>query len=61
MKEYSAKQAPLKVYGIPNFEQTKTFHRVPEDVIEKVPSLSFLGKRPPGGRVQNVFWCWRCL
>ena len=51
MKEYSAKQAPLKVYGIPNFEKTKTFHRVPEDVIEKVPSLSFLGKRPPGGRV----------
>lgn len=51
MKEYSAKQAPLKVYGIPNFEKTKTFHRVPDDVIEKVPSLSFLGKRPPGGRV----------
>ncbi|MBO5110774.1 MAG: hypothetical protein J6D21_08655 [Clostridia bacterium] len=51
MKEYSAKQAPLRVFGIPNFEKTKEFRRVPDEVLRQIPSLDFLGKRPPGGRV----------
>ena len=51
MKEYSGKQAPLRVFGIPNFEKTKEFRRVPDEVLRQIPSLDFLGKRPPGGRV----------
>ena len=39
------------VYGVPNFEKTKIFERVPAQVREKLPSLSFLGRRTPGGRV----------
>jgi len=51
MKEYSAKHPPLRVYGLPCFASTGRFQRVPDEVIEKVPSLSFLGRRPTGGRV----------
>lgn len=51
MKEYSAKNPPLRVFGIPNFDKTHTFHRLPAEVMEAIPSLSFLGRRPPGGRV----------
>ena len=39
------------VFGVPNFEKTKIFERVPAQVREKLPSLSFLGRRTPGARV----------
>lgn len=39
------------VFGVPNFEKTRTFERVPAQVREKIPSLSFLGRRTPGARV----------
>lgn len=51
MKSYSIKDAPIKVFGVPFFDKTGVLTRVPDEVIERVPSLSFLGKRVPGGRV----------
>ena len=48
---FSYKDAPIKVFGVPNFEKTKTFERVPKELREKLPSLSFLGRRTPGARV----------
>ena len=51
MKSYSIFEKPIKVFGIPNFERDKKLTRLPDDVIEKIPSLDFLGRRCPGGRV----------
>lgn len=51
MKEYTYKDSPIKVFGIPNFESHKTLQRLPDELIEKIPSLSFLGKRPMGARL----------
>ncbi len=50
MKEYTYKDYPIKIFGIPNFEKHKTLTRLPNDAIEKVPSLEFLGRRPMGAR-----------
>ena len=51
MKSYSIKNPPIKVLGVPFFDETKKLTRLPDEVIKKVPSLSFLGRRCPGGRV----------
>ncbi len=51
MKTYSIKDKPLKVFGIPFWEEKKTFERLPEEVREKLPNLDFLGQRCPGARV----------
>lgn len=51
MKSYSCKNAPIKVFGIPFFEEKKQFTRLPDEVLAAVPSLEFLGRRTPGGRV----------
>ena len=51
MRSYSINEKPIKVYGIPFFDETKKLVRVPDEVIEKVPSLDFHGRRVPGGRV----------
>lgn len=51
MKTYTCFDEPLKVFGVPFFEEKKVLERVPEDVREKVPSLLFLGRRCPGARV----------
>ncbi len=51
MKAYSIFEAPIKVFGIPNFERDKKLTRLPDEVIEKIPNLDFLGRRCPGGRV----------
>ena len=51
MKRYSINDAPIKVLGIPFFDKTHKIVRVPDDVIEKVPTLAFHGRRVPGGRV----------
>ena len=48
---YSYKDKPIKVFGVPNFEKTKIFERVPSELREKLPSLSFLGRRTPGARI----------
>lgn len=50
MKEYSYRQSPIEVYGIPFFKETGRLERVPEDLRASIPSLEFLGRRVPGGR-----------
>ncbi len=51
MKTYSCNEAPLKVFGVPFFEEKKTFERVPKELREKLPGLAFLGRRCPGARI----------
>lgn len=51
MKTYSCFEKPLKVFGVPFFEEKKKFERLPEEIIEQLPHLDFLGKRCPGARV----------
>ena len=51
MREFTYKDYPIKVFGIPHFDKHKTLHRLPDCLIEKIPSLSFLGKRPMGARL----------
>ena len=51
MKAYSIFEKPICVFGIADFDKRKTLERLPEDVISKVPSLDFLGRRSPGARV----------
>ena len=51
MREYSILDKPISVHGIPFFDRDHALVRVPDDVIAKVPSLEFLGRRCPGGRI----------
>lgn len=51
MKTYTLFDPPLKVYGAPLFEKEKSLSRLPEDLINKLPHLSHLGRRCAGGRV----------
>ena len=51
MIAYSAFDIPSMVFGIAGFEKRKSFARLPDDVIAAVPSLEFLGRRSPGGRI----------
>ena len=51
MKTYRYSDKPLEVHGIPHFEKYGKLERLPEEVREKVPSLSFLGRRVPGARI----------
>ena len=51
MKSYSINNPPIKVYGIPFFDKTKRLARLPDELMEKLPNLDFLGRRVPGGRV----------
>ena len=51
MREFTYKDYPIKVFGIPHFEKRKTLKRLPDELIEKIPSLDFLGRRPMGARL----------
>lgn len=51
MKAYSIMDKPIKVFGVPFFDKTGVLTRLPDEVIKNVPSLEFLGRRVPGGRV----------
>ena len=51
MKTLKFTEAPLKVFGVPFFEETKTIKRLPDSIMEKLTNLSFLGKRCPGARI----------
>ena len=51
MKEFTYKDYPIKVFGIPHFEKHKTLERLPSKLLKKLPSLSFLGRRPMGARL----------
>lgn len=43
--------APLKVFGVPFYESTGRWERIPAELREKLPGLSFLGRRVPGARI----------
>ncbi len=51
MKTYSYQSPEIKIFGIVGFDQTKCLHRLLDDVMDQVPSLKFLGKRPHGARM----------
>lgn len=51
MKAYSIFEKPIKVFGLPEFNKDKKLTRLPDEVIEKIPNLDFLGRRCPGGRI----------
>ena len=51
MKEYHHDEAPLQLFGVPFFAQTKRLERLPEEIRRAVPGLSFLGRRVPGARL----------
>ncbi len=51
MKAYTIFENPIKVFGVPDFDKTKKLTRLPNKVIEEIPSLEFLGRRCPGARV----------
>ena len=51
MKTYSYKDAPMKVFGLANFSKDQRLRRLPDGVIEAVPSLTHYGRRCPGARL----------
>lgn len=51
MKTFTHLDAPLKVFGVPFFEDKKVFERLPLELREQVKSLEFLGRRTPGARI----------
>ena len=51
MREFTYKDSPIKVFGIPHFEKRQTLKRLPDELIEQIPNLDFLGRRPMGARL----------
>ena len=51
MRILNAKDKPIKVFGIPFFEEKKIYERLPEQLREEIPNLKFFGRRCPGARV----------
>ena len=51
MKTYNFREFPIKVYGVPFFEETKQMMRLPEYIIDKYPYFEHIGRRCPGVRV----------
>lgn len=51
MKTYTCFDAPLQVFGVPFFEEKKTFERIPPELRSALPRLEFLGRRCPGARI----------
>lgn len=51
MKTYTYKDKPIKIFGLAGFEKDQRLVRLPDDVIEKVPSLSHYGRRCTGARM----------
>ncbi len=51
MRAFSYKDYPIKIFGLPLFEENGKLERLPDEVVEKVPTLEFFGKRCPGGRL----------
>ena len=51
MKTYKYGDLPLEVHGLPFYHDNGLLERVPAEYREKLPSLSFLGRRCPGARV----------
>ena len=51
VKIYSLFDAPLKVFGVPFFEQNRKLERVPDAVVALVPGVAPMAKNCPGGSV----------
>ena len=51
MKFYSYKDSPIKVFGVVDSEKKGKIQRLPDELIEKIPRLSHLGRRCPGARL----------
>ena len=51
MKTYSYKEHPIKVFGVVDFEKKGKIQRLPDELIEKIPRLSKLGRRCTGARL----------
>ena len=51
MATYTLFDKPLKVSGIPFFEQNKKLVRLPDELIAQLSNLEHLGRRCPGARV----------
>ena len=51
MKTYTLWDAPLKVFGIPFFDQKKKLERVPPEVVEQVPGVAPMAGNCPGATV----------
>lgn len=51
MKEFSFRQEPFRVFGVPFFEKNGRLERLPEELRQQLPNLSFLGRRCPGARL----------
>ncbi|MBE6688430.1 MAG: hypothetical protein E7588_04015 [Ruminococcaceae bacterium] len=51
MKTYTCYEEPIKVFGVPFFEEKKKLERVPEELRAKLGNLVHYGRRCPGARV----------
>lgn len=51
MKKYTCYDAPIKVFGVPFFDEKKKLERLPIELREKLTNLEFLGRRCPGARI----------
>jgi hypothetical protein len=51
MKTYSYNERPIKVFGVVDFEKKGKIQRLPDELIEKIPRLSKLGRRCTGARL----------
>ena len=52
MKPYKHNDKPIRIFGLPEFERTGKLTRLPDEVIEKVPSLTHYGRRCHGARME---------
>lgn len=51
MKTYNVKNYPSYVFGVPNFEKTKEFRRLPDGLFTDMNGLGLYGQRTPGARI----------
>ena len=52
MVTIEARQAPIKLYGLPALEETGAYHRLPPEIGEAVPTVNWLRKVPAGARAR---------
>ncbi len=51
MKTYRHSDAPLEVHGIPFFDKTGEWYRLPPEITDTIETLSFTGRRSAGARI----------
>lgn len=51
MKVLRFTDSPIKVFGVPFFNENQRLERLPDSIIKELPNLSHLGKRCPGARL----------